>query len=100
MAELIEKAGLPKLEIEDAGGCVTVRFWPPLREERKITQRQREVLAILEQSSTTGLALREILSRLGGGATERQVRADLEILRRIGLAVVGGRGRGARWKCL
>ena len=100
MAELIEKAGLPKLAIEDAGGCVTVRFRPPLREEREITQRQREVLAILEQFSTTGLALREILSRLEGGATERQVRADLEILRSAGLAVVEGRGRGARWKCL
>ena len=100
MAELIEKAGLPKLAIEDAGGCVTVRFRPPLREEREITQRQREVLAILEQFSTTGFALRKILSRLGGGATERQVRADLEILRSAGLAVVEGRGRGARWKCL
>ena len=100
MAELIEKADLPKLEIEDAGGCVTVRFRPPLREEREITQRQREVLAILEQFSTTGLALREILSRLEGKVTERQVRADLEILRTIGLAVVEGRGRGARWKRL
>lgn len=88
-----------------AAGCVTVRFRPrqyepPLRVEREITQRQREVLATLEQSSTTGLALREILSRLGGRATERQVRADLEILQTLGLAVVGGRGRGARWKCL
>lgn len=42
-------------------------------------------------ASTTGLALREILSRLGGRATERQVRADLEILQTLGLAVVGGR---------
>lgn len=53
-----------------------------------------------EEASTTGLALREILLRLGGRATERQVRADLEILQTLGLAVVGGRGRGARWKCL
>ena len=101
MVETVEQAGLPKPEIEDAGGCITVRFRPsryvpPRRVGRDVTERQRTIPTFLDQASR-GLALREILSKLGGTATERQVREDLRILRTLGLASPSGHGRGARW---
>ncbi len=102
MAELAEKAGLPRPEIEDAGGCVTVRFRPgryvpPRRVERSVSDRQREILSLLNDAPE-GLALREIVRLLGNGDTERRrVREDLAQLRALGLAIVRGYGRGARW---
>ena len=94
-------AGLPAPEIEDAGGCVTVRFRPesyvPRRVEREVTERQRAILSLLA-GAPTGYALREIIPRLGDSPAERQVRDDLRILRTLGLAVCEGHGRGARWK--
>ena len=100
MRELTTSAGLPPPEIEDAGGCVTVRFRPgtyvPSRVERDITDRQRAILSLLA-GTRDGYALREIVPRLNNSATSRQVREDLWILRTLGLAECRGRGRGARW---
>jgi ATP-dependent DNA helicase RecG len=101
MTELAVSAGLPRPEIEDAGGCVTVRFRPtgyvpPQRVGRDLTDRQRAILALLHQSAA-GLPLREIHARLGGEPTERQVREDLATLSTLGLAISSGHGRGARW---
>ena len=100
MRELTTSAGLPPPEIEDAGGCVTVRFRPgtyvPSRVERDITDRQRAILSLLA-GTRDGYALREIVLLLNGSATSRQVREDLWILRTLGLAECRGRGRGARW---
>jgi len=104
MAELAASAGLPRPEIEDAGGCVTVRFRPsryvpPQRVGRDVTERQQAILALLAQAGG-GLALREVLAQLTTPASERQVREDLAILRTLGLANPQGHGRGARWKHL
>ncbi len=104
MAEVALSAGLPRPEIEDAGGCVTVRFRPtcyvpPQRVGRDLTERQQAILVALHEAMN-GLPLREVHSRLAGQATERQVREDLAILRTLGLAIPLGRGRGARWKRL
>lgn len=104
MAELTASAGLPRPEIEDAGGCVTVRFRPsryvpPQRVGRDVTERQREVLVLLANAED-GMALRDILMSLGPPASERQVREDLAMLRSLGLAKPEGHGRGARWKRL
>lgn len=104
MAELMQQAGLPRPEIEDAGGCVTVRlrpsrYVPPQRVGRDVTERQQDILALLAGEGA-GLALRDIHARLGEGITERQVRDDLTTLRTLGLAVSSGHGRGARWKRL
>lgn len=101
MAELAVSAGLPRPEIEDVGGCVTVRFRPtgyvpPERVGHSLTDRQRAILAVLHDSDG-GLALRDIFSQLGDLATERQIRDDLSVLRTIGLAIPSGHGRGARW---
>jgi ATP-dependent DNA helicase RecG len=103
MAELTEQAGLPRPEIEDAGGCVTVRFrpscyMPPQRVGRDLTERQQAILAVL--AAAAGLALREIHARLEVPGTERQVREDLATLRTLGLANPSGHGAGARWKRL
>ena len=102
MAELATAAGLPRPEIEDAAGCVTVRFRPsryvpPQRVGTDITERQRIILSLLNYA-TRGLALREIVEMLPGDATERQVREDLTILRTLNLAAPSGHGRGSRWR--
>jgi ATP-dependent DNA helicase RecG len=104
IAELTRLAGLPRPEIEDAGGCVTVRFrpsryLPPQRVGRDVTERQQAILALLDTAGA-GLALREIHGRMERQVTERQVREDLATLRTLGLAVPEGHGRGARWKRL
>jgi ATP-dependent DNA helicase RecG len=104
MAELTRLAGLPSPEIEDVGGCVTVRFrpsryLPPQRVGRNVTERQQAILALLDTAGA-GLALREIHARLERRVTARQVREDLAILRTLGLAGPEGHGRGARWKRL
>ena len=95
------RAGLPAPEIEDAGGCVTVRFkqgtYVPSRVEREVTDRQQAILALLAGVSD-GLALREITSQPDNSPTQRQVQDDLRILRTLGLAISTGHGRGARWK--
>ncbi len=100
MRELTTGAGLPAPEIEDAGGGVTVRFrhgtYVPRRVEREVTERQRAILTLLAESGT-GLALGEIVQRVGNSSNWWQIRDDLSILRALGLATVEGRGRGARW---
>lgn len=101
MAELTIAAGLPQPEIEEIAGAVTVRFRPsryipPRRAELSLTERQREILLILDRAPN-GLARGEILAFLGNQYTQRQVRFDLDLLRELNLAVSLGRGRSARW---
>ena len=103
IVELLEQAGLPGPTIEDAGGCVTVRFVPtryvpPQRVARDLTDRQRVILALLEASMGGGLALRDVRVQMGGQATEWEVRGDLLLLRQFGLAETAGWGRGAVWR--
>jgi len=102
IAELAARAGLPRPQIEEAGGCVMVRFSPtryvpPQRVAQNVTERQQRVLTVLSESGA-GLALREVHERLGQGITERQVRKDLEALRILGLTQATGHGRGSRWR--
>lgn len=102
MVNLTEAAGLPRPEIEDVGGCVTVRFRPtryvpPQRIAHDLKDRQRGVLALLDASSG-GLALREIRSRMTGHATEWEIKGDLGLLKQLGLVESMGHGRGAVWR--
>lgn len=118
MAELTAAAGLPRPEIEDAGGCVTVRFRhemvAPVRLSATgdsdvggavslgrqgagdLSERQEAILALLDHVGRP-LALREIRGRLWPQTTERQLRGDLAFLKAKGLIVLTGHGRGARW---
>lgn len=102
MADMTTAAGLPQPEIEDYADAVTVRFRPsryipPQRAELDLSERQREILLILD-SAPGGLARREILALLGGRYTEQEVRYDLAVLDTLGLAVSSGRGRGSKWE--
>ena len=112
IVEVTTSAGLPSPEIEDAGGCVTVRFRPasPMQAERvkvvnrnkvtRLTEQQREILALIDEAGSGAMALREILAALGPGTNKRQLREDLATLKAQGLVTPTGRGRGARWKRL
>ena len=66
MAELTSSAGLPIPEIEDASGCVTVRFrhgqFVLLR--GNMSERQEAIIALLDRVND-GLTLREIQARPG-----------------------------------
>ena len=102
MAELASAAKLPPPEIEDAGGCVTVRFRPqryvpPQRVQRDLTERQRRILRLLD-SAPEGMPLREIVVGLDGQTTTRQTRLDLDVLKVLELVRPSGRGRAARWR--
>jgi ATP-dependent DNA helicase RecG len=102
IVRLTEEAGLPRPEIEDMGGCVTVRFRPtryvpPQRIAHDLTDRQRVVLALLD-ASRGGLALREIKDRTVDHATEWEIKGDLALLKQLGLVEYAGWGRGAVWR--
>ncbi len=109
MAEEAAAAGLPQVEIEDAGGCVTVRFrhgrgarafrdaLTELDVMEDLTQRQREILELLGGADLP-LALREIRSLLGPETNVRQLREELSKLQSRGLVALSGHGRGARWR--
>ena len=102
MAEIAAESKLPPPEIEDAGGCVTVRFRPrryvpPGRIQRDITVRQQEILRMLNEAPK-GLPLREIAAKFVDEAKIRQVRLDLNVLKVLELVDSSGRGRGARWR--
>lgn len=102
MAELVTWAGLPQPEIEEAGGCVVVRFRPsryvpPLRVAQDVTERQRAILACLNDAGVGGCALRHIRKVLQGQAAEWEIKNDLAALKHLGLVSYKGYGRGARW---
>lgn len=101
IAELTEQAGLPRPEIEDAGGSVTVRFrpsWyvPPQRVSRDLTSRQQTVLELLAPHGR-GLALRQLRSQLKDQPADWELKNDLALLRQLGLVETRGHARGARW---
>jgi ATP-dependent DNA helicase RecG len=100
MAELTHLAGLPRPEIEEGGGGVTVRFRPsryepPQRIGHDLSEQQRAILTILAGGAR--LALREIVVALKSGAALRSVRDDLALLKQLRLTDSEGHGRGARW---
>ncbi|MHA3774941.1 RNA-binding domain-containing protein [Verrucomicrobiota bacterium sgz303538] len=102
MGELTTRAGLPRPEIIESGGCVMVRFAPsryvpPQRVARDVTARQQRVLEALSKEPS-GMAVRDIVALLEGAATLRQVRLELSALRVLGLVVSEGHGMGARWR--
>jgi ATP-dependent DNA helicase RecG len=100
MAEMTRQAGLPLPEIEEAGGCVTVRFrpsryLPPQRIPHDLTAQQQEILRIL--GSGQRIALRELRGALAPAVNLRGLKEDLAFLKRLRLISSTGHGRGARW---
>jgi ATP-dependent DNA helicase RecG len=101
MAELAASAGLPTPEIEDARGCVTVRFrpsryLPPSRVAHDLNDRQQRILALIGRASQ-GIALRELKRALPLPVEERQLREDLAFLKGLELIEPQGHGRGSYW---
>jgi ATP-dependent DNA helicase RecG len=101
MAELTRLAGLPLPEIEDRGGCVTIRFrpvryLPPQRVARNLTEQQQRILSLLS-GARPGLALRDILAGLENLPPEWDVKSDLTLLKQLALVDTNGHGRGAYW---
>jgi len=100
--ETTTSAGLPRPEIRESGGCVTVnftpsRYIPPKRVARDVTERQQKVLAYLADS-TNGAALRDISKAVGAESAVWTVKEDLAALKTLGLVESIGWGRGAKWK--
>ena len=115
MAELVAAAGLPRPEIEDAGGAVTVRFdhdASPVRiagrlpltgigatgaKVASLNEVQRAIFDLLTRAEHP-LALREIRADLPESVSLRQVRRALARLKELGLAASTGHGVSARWR--
>ncbi|MCO5178263.1 MAG: putative DNA binding domain-containing protein [Thermomicrobiales bacterium] len=103
MAELTERAGLVPPEFESSGGEVLVRFRPtryvpPTRISHILNPLQRDVLEILSRLGPSHL--HTIVSNLSIPTPERTIQDNLQMLRRLGMVDVVGRGRGARWLLL
>lgn len=100
MAELTERAGLPRPEIEEIPGAVLVRFRPsryiaPRRIGHDLTERQQTVLNLF--GSYHRLALRDLLALMPGAIPATTLRDDLLFLKHLGLIDNAGHGRGAVW---
>lgn len=99
MAELAQRAGLPRPEIDEAAGSVVVRFRPsryvpPERVQTTLTDAQRQLLAMLDRDSR--MALRD-LKAAQADRPEWAVKEDLAALKSLGLVDTAGHGRGAYW---
>ena len=100
IVEQTKRAGLARPEIEDAAGCVTVRFRnnlyvAPQGGSGDPHERRAAILAVLADRP---LAIGEISDRLSTRASRRTLLGDLAALRDQGLVTLIGRGRSARWK--
>lgn len=99
MAELTERAGLPRPEFEELPGTLVVRFrpsryLPPQRIGRDLTKQQRLILSTLAERGALRLGrIEELLETENRNA----VQSDLKFLRSLDLVVSRGKGRGARW---
>ncbi len=98
IAELSEKAGLPRPEIEEGAGCVIVRFFPdryvpPQKVSHAVTPRQQQILGALSEHGR--LALRDISTLLN--IELRSLRDELRLLKQLGLIDTQGYARGSRW---
>ena len=100
IVELCRAAGHPEPEFEQQAGDIVVRFLPgnyspPLRVSHDLTDRQREILQILADGKQ--LPFRQIYQALEMPPSERTLREDLMLLRRMELVDSRGHGAGARW---
>ena len=102
MARLALDAGLPRFEILDKNGFVTVRFWSDYHaaQQGDADNRKQAILSLLKHAGGEGLSKREIRDRLVPSASERQVRRALEELQEERLASITKSGPAARWKVL
>lgn len=108
MVKLAVAAGLPRPQIEDAHGSVTVRFRPnghiPRYVHVKLSQRHRQILALLSEMGP--LPLRQIVDEMRKKSRSPQppkvekerLQGELHELRGYRLIDCWGWGPGARWE--
>lgn len=97
---LCVEAGHPEPEFEERAGDLVVRFLPsgyvpPHRVDHDLSERQRRILFVL--GSGRKLRAREILAEVDDELPPTTLRAELAMLRSLGLVDGSGRGPGARW---
>ena len=102
IVETTVNAGLPRPEIQEVAGSVTVVFTPirpaaPQRTTRDLTERQQQILDLLA-SEGRHMPLREIVKALKLEKTPWVISEDLAALKTLGLVKSQGRGRGATWR--
>mgnify|MGYP000557155653 CR=1 FL=1 len=100
MIELTEQAGLAAPEFEATDHEVIVRFRPmrysaPMRVSHDLSPLQREILQVLAEAGPASLG--QILAGISSDAAPRTVQDNLQLLRRLGLIVITGSRKGARW---
>lgn len=101
IAELTERAGLPRPEIEALTSAVVVRFRAagysaPTRVSQQLTERQRRILERLAEHRG-GLAKSALRQSLDPAPRDWELADDLTYLRQLGLIRTTGHARGARW---
>lgn len=103
LAELTEKAGLPRPDIDLIPGAVVVRFLPsryvpPQKVKHDVSEAQQTLLELLSEASTQGMAVGALAKKVEStGLHYRQVRRQLDLLREFGLVEMRGDKRGAKW---
>ncbi len=100
VVELCVQAGHPEPQFEESAGSVTVSFFvagytPPHRIERDLTERQRRILHFLANGDR--LAASAIKASVDATMPDRTLRAELKLMRDLGLIETSGRGPGAKW---
>jgi ATP-dependent DNA helicase RecG len=95
----LEIAGLPKPEIEETAGSVTVRFKPsayvpPTLVSHELSPLQREILSVLQRNGESSVS--DLVGNLQD-ARYKTVQDNLQLLRRLGLLTMSGQRRWAKW---
>jgi predicted HTH transcriptional regulator len=95
--DFVNRVGARAFEARDYD-CVLVRFRPsryipPRQVKQDLTERQRRILQLF--SERAGMGRKEILTILN--LELRPLKSDLEDLKRFGLIVQTGKGRGSVW---
>lgn len=100
--DLCKADGVPQPKFEELTGglLITFKFREPIgpsKIENKpgLTDRQKEILTILEQSSLNGA---QILKKLKDSPAIRTVQVDLTQLEKLGLIKREGKARATAWK--
>lgn len=100
IVDICLKAGLPEPRYEKIGGAVGVIFYPAtpisLSEiQEELTERQKtmyETITVLGKTT-----FRDIREKVESQVTDRALRYDLNLLKKLGLIETTGPGRGAVW---
>ena len=101
IVDICRAGGYPEPDFFEQAGALYVRFpagtyVPPTRVSQDLTERQRNILAILGDGAQW--RVKDILSRLDNPPAKRTLQDDLSVLRLLGLIETSGRGAGSRWR--